>query len=95
MAIRWKEKRKKKFTDLVPLEGKQTLQVKHMEITKPFVNKTNFYPKTNETPEILLKEKILELTKILKQEKNYNEMEKILEIINKISNTIKELRTIN
>lgn len=85
-----KKREKKKFTDLVPLQGKQSLQVKHTEVIKP-VNKSAKSWNVQET----LKEKIEEIAGKIKEEQNYDKIQKGLQTINMLLDTIEKIEKYN
>ena len=88
-----KKREKKKFTELVPMQGKQVLQVKHTELIKP--KKFDPIPVTSEkSVEELLNEKLQILAKRIYDEKDLKKIEEISKVMEQIMNLIEHYKTI-
>ena len=84
-----KKRKEKKFNDLVPLKGKQDIEVKHMELTHPPKKKVihNF-----DSVEIILNEKLKFLADKLNQENDLRNIEEIMKTMNLMMDTIEHYK---
>ena len=85
--------KKKKFTELVPLHGKQDLQLKHTEIIKP----KKFEPipiKTEKNVEELLHDKLQLLAKRIYDEKDMKKIDEVSKVMEQIMSLIEHYKKI-
>ena len=88
-----KKREKKKFTDLVPMQGKQVLQVKHTELIKP--KQFDSIPIVPEkSVEELLNEKLQILAKRIYDETDLKKIDEISKVMEKIMNLIEHYKII-
>jgi uncharacterized Zn finger protein (UPF0148 family) len=78
-----KKRQKKKFTELIPLHGKQNITIKHMDLVKPLKKK-----KLNDSFDNILKDKLLYLAEKLNNENDLRNIEEILKAMNLMMDTI-------
>ena len=85
--------KKKKFTELVPLHGKQDLQLKHTEIIKP----KKFEPipiKAEKNVEELLHDKLQLLAKRIYDEKDMKKIDEVSKVMEQIMSLIEHYKKI-
>jgi uncharacterized Zn finger protein (UPF0148 family) len=87
-----KKREKKKFTEIVPLQGQQTLAVKHMEVVKPIPNKINFQ---NDSIKNILRNKLKYLADRISNETDIRNLEELMKAFNDLINTIKHYESIS
>ena len=88
-----KKTKKKKFTDLVPLQGKQLLQVKHTEL----IQQKNFKSipiKIEKSVEELLHDKLQILAKRIYDEKDMKKIDEISKVMEQIMSLIEHYKQI-
>ena len=87
-----KKRKEKKFNELIPLKGKQDIQVKHMELTNP--NKKKVIPNFDSI-EIILNDKLNYLANRLSQESDLRNIEDIMKTMNLMMDTISHYKKIS
>ena len=88
-----KKTKKKKFTDLVPLQGKQLLQVKHTELIQP-KNFKSIPIKIEKSVEELLHDKLQILAKRIYDEKDIKKIDEISKVMEQIMSLIEHYKQI-
>ena len=88
-----KKTKKKKFTDLVPLQGKQLLQVKHTELIQP-KNFKSISIKIEKSVEELLHDKLQILAKRIYDEKDMKKIDEISKVMEQIMSLIEHYKQI-
>ena len=88
-----KKTRKKKFTDLVPLQGKQLLQVKHTELIQP-KNFKSIPIKVEKSVDELLHDKLQTLAKRIYDEKDMKKIDEISKVMEQIMSLIEHYKQI-
>ena len=78
------KKDKKKFTELIPLHGKQNITIKHMDLVKPLKKKILI----NDTVENVLRGKLFFLAQKLDIENDLRNIEEIIKAMNLMMDTI-------
>ena len=79
-----KKRQKKKFTELIPLHGKQNITIKHMDLVKPLKKKILI----NDTVENVLRGKLFFLAQKLDIENDLRNIEEIIKAMNLMMDTI-------
>ena len=79
-----KKDKKKKFTELIPLHGKQNITIKHMDLVKPLKKKILI----NDTVENVLRGKLFFLAQKLDIENDLRNIEEIIKAMNLMMDTI-------
>ena len=78
-----KKRQKKKFTELIPLHGKQNIAIKHMDLVKPIKKKL-----INDSIDNILKDKLFYLAEKLNNENDLRNIEEIMKSMNLMMDTI-------
>ena len=87
-----KKRKEKKFNELIPLKGKQDIQIKHMELTN--LNKKKVIPNFDSI-EIILNDKLKYLANRLNQESDLRNIEDIMKTMNLMMDTISHYQKIS
>ena len=87
-----KKRKEKKFNELIPLKGKQDIQLKHMELTN--LNRKKVIPNFDSI-EIILNDKLNYLANRLNQESDLRNIEDIMKTMNLMMDTISHYQKIS
>ena len=87
-----KKRKEKKFNELIPLKGKQDIQLKHMELTN--LNRKKVIPNFDSI-EIILNDKLKYLANRLNQESDLRNIEDIMKTMNLMMDTISHYQKIS
>ena len=87
-----KKRKEKKFNELIPLKGKQDIQLKHMELTN--LNRKKVIPNFDSI-EIILNDKLNYLANRLNQESDLRNIEDIMKTMNLMMDTISHYKKIS